>query len=369
MIDLGRTRHLQDGAAGVSAPVRALRWWLGELDDAWSDIRVALRLAPAGDAVVVEASAEAFVVWRGAGPARRLLGRLKRPAREHASIDPNLWSALAGARGGIVVEVPAADTLTRSLRVPAASRADLSRLLRFELAKHLPFPVEEACWYFRDPGPQRASGFHEVEVTVAPLALVAAIRDELAALAVPVAAFVAADLPGAARAGTSFLAPSRPAGRGGAWLRNAALILALVAGAASLASPLLADHARLERLARESALLEPAASRGLAVREEAARDRERVEALRRLRAARPAAIETMALLSDAIADGSWLVSLSLTGSEIVLDGRSPSAAALAAALERTGRFERVTFRAPIARDPTTGLERFQISAILAEVAR
>lgn len=369
MIDMGQARQVQDRAAGASAPLRALRWWLGELDDAWADIRVALRIAPGGDAVAIEASAEAFVVWRGAGPARRLLGRVARPVRDPAALDAGLRSALTATRGGVVVELAEADTLTRRLRVPAASRGDLARMLRFELAKHLPFPVEEACWYFRDPGAPRASGFQEIEVTVAPLPLVSAIRDELAALAVPVAAFVAAGLPREARAGLSFLAPGRASGRGAGALRSAALAAALLAGAASLGSPLLADRARLEHLSRESALLAPAAARGLAIREEAARDRERADALRRLRAARPAAIETMALLSDAIADGSWLVSLSLAGSEIVLDGRSPSAAALAAALERTGRFERVTFRAPIARDPATGLERFQISAVLAEVPR
>lgn len=369
MIDMGQVRHARARAAGASAPLRALRWWLGELEDAWTDIRVALRIAPGGDAVAIEASAEAFVVWRGAGPARRLLGRIPRPVRDPGALDAGLRSALTAARGGVVVELPAADTLTRRLRVPVASRADLARMLRFELAKHLPFPVEDACWYFRDPGTPRASGFQEIEVTVAPLPLVAAIRDEIAALAVPVAAFVAAGLSPEARTGLSFLAPARAAGGGAATLRGAALVLALGAGAASLASPLLADRARLEGLARESALLAPAAARGLAIREEAARDRERADALRRLRAGRPAAIETMALLSDAIADGSWLVSLSLAGSEIVLDGRSPSAAALAAALERTGRFERVSFRAPIARDPATGLERFQISAVLAEAAR
>jgi general secretion pathway protein L len=297
-----------------------------------------------------------------------MLGRVARPVAGGAALEPGLRAALAAARGPAIVELAAADTLTRRLRLPDAGPADLGRMLRFELAKHLPFPVDDACWYFRPVGPASGRGAaREIEVTVAPLALAVAIRDEIAALGIAVDGFVAADLPAAARPGLSFLAPvAPPASGGGAALRGIALALVLAAGGASLASPLLADRARLDTLRDEIARLEPAAKRGLAARAQALRDSERGEVLRRLRQARPDAVATLALLTGAIDDASWLVSLALSGPEVVIDGRSPSAAAVAAALERTGRFERVSFRAPIARDPATGLERFQIAAILTE---
>ena len=350
--------------------MRAIRWWLDELESAWADTRAALRLAPAGaDGISIEAGADAFVFWRGAGVARRLMGRVPRPAGDPRAIDRALVAALAASRGPAVVELASTDTLTRRLRLPAASRAELARMLRYELAKHLPFPVEDACWYFRPFAAPRAAGLVEIDVTVAPLALARAARDELAALGIVADAIVASDLPAEARAGLSLLPPARAMSRAGGAARNTALVMALLAGFASLASPLLADRARLARLTDEIAALEPAARQALAAREASLRETERSEALARLRAASPRAMEVLAFLSDSIADGSWIVALSLAGSEIVLDGRSPSAAALAASLERTGRFERVSFRAPIARDPVSGLERFQISAVLSAGAR
>ena len=370
MIDMQQARPSgTERGRAAPAPFRAIRWWLGELDGAWRDARALLVRAPHGaDGLVLEASAESFTIHRQSGARRSTLGRVARPVASRAALDPGLRATLAAARGRAIVELAAADTLTRRLRLPDAGPADLARMLRFELAKHLPFPIEEACWYFRAVGPAPGRGAaREVEVSVAPLALAVAIRDELAALGIAADGFVAADLPADARSGLSFLPPTAGAASGGGSVaRMVALVLVIAAGGASLASPLLADRARMQTLGDEIARLEPAAKRGLAVREQALRDGERGEALRRMRQARPDAIATLALLTAAIDDASSLVSLALSGPEVVIDGRSPSAAAVAAALERTGRFERVSFRAPIARDPATGLERFQIAAILAE---
>jgi hypothetical protein len=60
------------------------------------------------------------------------------------------------------------------------------------------------------------------------------------------------------------------------------------------------------------------------------------------------------------------LSLGLSGRDVLLDGLSPSAATTALALERSHAFSDVTFRAPITRDPGTGLEHFQFSARIAE---
>jgi general secretion pathway protein L len=370
MIDMQRARPAgTERGRSASAPVRAIRWWLGELDGAWRDACAILFRAPRRTGgLVIEAGTEDFTVCRQSGADRRVLGRVARPGTGREAMDPRLRAALAGSPGRVIVELAAADTLTRRLRLPDAGPADLARMLRFELAKHLPFPIEEACWYFRPVGPAPGRGAtREVEVSVAPLALAVAIRDELAALGIAADGFVAADLPADARSGLSFLPPAPGAASSGRSVaRMVAVVLVLAAAGASLASPLLADRARLETLGDEIARLEPAAKRGLAVREQTLRDGERGEALRRMRQARPDAVATLALLTGAIDDASWLVSLALSGPEVVIDGRSPSAAAVAAALERTGRFERVSFRAPIARDPATGLERFQIAAILTE---
>ena len=71
-------------------------------------------------------------------------------------------------------------------------------------------------------------------------------------------------------------------------------------------------------------------------------------------------------LTRVVPDGSWLLSLSIKGREIILDGLSPSAATIALALQHDPLFSDISFRSPISRDPGTGLEHFQLGATLAE---
>jgi general secretion pathway protein L len=71
-------------------------------------------------------------------------------------------------------------------------------------------------------------------------------------------------------------------------------------------------------------------------------------------------------LTRDVPDGSWLLSLSINGREVVLDGLSPSAATIALALEHSPNFTNIVFRSPVTREPGNGLEHFQLGATLAE---
>ncbi|MGH7087719.1 MAG: PilN domain-containing protein, partial [Stellaceae bacterium] len=106
-----------------------------------------------------------------------------------------------------------------------------------------------------------------------------------------------------------------------------------------------------------------------AARAAARRAMERAAEPLRLTAERPPLVAVLADLTKAVPDGSWLKSLNIAGQELAIAGLSPSAAGVALALEASHRFANVRFRAPIMREPQTGLERFQLSATLAEPAR
>ena len=86
-----------------------------------------------------------------------------------------------------------------------------------------------------------------------------------------------------------------------------------------------------------------------------------------MRSGRPPLVGLLDTLTREVPDGSWLLSLSINGREVVLDGLSPSAATIALALERNPGFTGIVFRSPITREPASGLEHFQLGATLAEV--
>jgi len=130
----------------------------------------------------------------------------------------------------------------------------------------------------------------------------------------------------------------------------------------------LRQHLRLADVDRELAALKPQAQAVLETRERQRREADRTASVLRLRAARRPLVDTLAELSRAVPDGSWLISLGLSGRDLVLDGLSPSAATTALALEQSRAFSSVVFRSSITRDPGTGLEHFQLGASIAETA-
>ena len=146
------------------------------------------------------------------------------------------------------------------------------------------------------------------------------------------------------------------------WILLGALVVA------ALASPLL--HARLQLAAseRETDALAPRVRALIDARDRQQHAADQMDLPLRLKSSRPALVAVLDDLTKAVPDGSWLQSLTLSGHELVIDGLSPSAATLALALEKSRSFTKVAFRAPITRDPATGLEHFQLSAVIAEPA-
>ncbi|MFZ2003569.1 MAG: PilN domain-containing protein, partial [Stellaceae bacterium] len=81
------------------------------------------------------------------------------------------------------------------------------------------------------------------------------------------------------------------------------------------------------------------------------------------RAGRPPLVAALDALSRDLPDGAWLLSLSISGRDVVMDGLAPSAAAVALTLEKGHAVTGIVFRSPITRE-TSGLEHFQLGATL-----
>lgn len=338
----------------ISWARQGLAWWLGELAGMWRDIA---RIMPWGhaDAATIEAGERYWIVrakgavlgqvdCAEAGDWERVLRRLVAPGRRGRSA---------------VVELPPERVLARRVDLPAVSRGDLSRLLRFEIARHFPFPAERAHFAHRVL-PQRHSGSDRIEIEIVAVAreTVAEIRAVLAAAGIAASRIVVAGGAGLVLDD----AAGAPRGR-----THRALVAALaVLTIAAVVSPIVRDRLMLASIEREIAAVAPAARSAAAARDARRSQEAQLAGPLRLAASRPALIAVLDRLTKAVPDGAWLQSLGISGQELTIDGLAPSAAIVALQLEKSGAFANVTFRSPIARDPASGLEHFTLAATIAD---
>jgi len=321
----------------------AFRWWTGELADLASGVwagrqRTTLVLHETGDGG-----------WLVARETSSGLAPLAALAAATSSRDP------------VAVLLPASAAFRKIIRLPAEAERDLDAIVRFELARQTPLTVDRAYLRHRIVG--RAPFGIEVELTVAAREPVDTLLRLAAARGLRVESVTMADVPPSERRRRS-LVPRPDAG----WTGVDVGLLA-VAIAASLAAPLAIASFRLAALDREIAELRPAVEASLADRQRGGAAAQRTAEIVAAARSGPAALDTLTALTRAIPDGTWLSALQIAGREVAIDGFSPNAAQLPRLLETMAGVERVDYRAPIARDPATGLEQFHFGVVLARTKR
>jgi general secretion pathway protein L len=330
----------------------AMRWWLGELAGLARD-GAALLPWPERNSASIEAGERYWVVRTR----ERVLGQVD------CATDPeNAAAMLRRLTPGLAratIELPPERVLARRVELPAVSQADLARILRFEITRHFPFPAERALFAHRVLPRRAASPGHvAVEIVAVARETTVEIRALLAAAGIEAARIVVADASGASLVLTENATP-RP---------RSVMALAAALGMATLAaiaSPVVHERMELATLNREIAALAPKANALGAAHAKERRAVAQVAGPLALAAARPPLVALLDALTKSVPDGAWLQSLSISGQEVTIDGLSPSAAAVALQLEKSGAFTHVAFRAPIARDPATGLEHFALGATVA----
>ncbi|HTZ36285.1 MAG TPA: PilN domain-containing protein [Stellaceae bacterium] len=336
---------------------RPVAWWLGELRGCRDDLRRWLAVRGRG-AVTVEAGERYWVLRRGAS----VLGQVDAQTGDVAAL---LRAVPPSARRRLVIEIPPERALAKIVGFPAAAKRQLDRILGFEIARHFPFPADRV--YFRHrlvaKGAEDAATI-AVEIVAVPREIVDGVCRVLGDAGVAPAAVAVAV---GAEAKPLFLAPAAlgPARRrAAAHTRIAALAAGLAALAAALSWPL-AQRAELAALDRDIAALKPRAEAALRSGEATRRDGERAAAILALGGGRPPLVAALDALSRDLPDGAWLLSLSISGRDVVLDGLAPSAATIALALDKSRGIGGIVFRSPITRE-TSGLEHFQLGATLGE---
>ena len=332
---------------------RALAWWIGELAACIQDLR---RLAAIHSrrSVTIEAGEGYWLLRQGERP----IGQIDSLAGEAAELRRLL--PLAGRRRAIIVEIPPERTLAKTIALPAGAKGQLDRILGFEIARHFPFPAERVYFQHRLIKGARDSAVM-VEIVAVPRDIVDGIGAALAEAGLRPAAIAVHG----ADAKPLYLAADALgiAGRDGAPMTRLLGFAAAFMALAALASWPLAQQAELSALDREIEGLKPHAETALRAGEAERSAGERSVAILALRAGRPPLVAALDRLSRDLPDGAWLLSLSISGRDVVLDGLAPSAAVIALALEKSHDVSGIVFRSPITRE-ASGLEHFQLGATL-----
>jgi len=270
------------------------------------------------------------------------------------------------APSGVALKLPAADVLRLSLDLPAATEENLTEVLAFEMDRNTPFTADQVYFGHDVASRDRQRRRIRVELRVVPRRVVEPWREWLEQLD------IAPTLVGApaADAGTRLEAIecglpriARRSSLQGAvrWTAATTVLLAVIA---SLALPLYELHGRARALE----------ARVVQARAEAARVRQTLDEIRRLRARAqflvdrksqaPTVVELLAEVARIFPDGTWVSRFELANGEVRLQGESRSASALIAMVEGSPLFRDAQFASPVTRNQSTDRDRFVIAARL-----
>lgn len=260
--------------------------------------------------------------------------------------------------------LPTNQVLRRHLYLPAAARADLRRVVGYEMDRQTPFHVGDACFDVRPLG-TAADGRLMVELVLAPRSRLEPLLQRLAAMGARVDAVDVADDRG--RLGVNLLdAAARPAHPHPRRRLNLALAgLAIVLLALGMGQWL---HNRRSTLAAMQTQVDALHGRARQVTHLRSQLVQRLGAtgfLVRQRAQSPAMIDVLADVTHRLPDDTWLerFSVDATG-HVSLQGQSPHATQLLKRMSGSVYLGDPGFQGVIQTDARTGKERFYMTAQL-----
>lgn len=260
--------------------------------------------------------------------------------------------------------LPASQVLRRRLHLPAAARADLRRVVGYEMDRQTPFHLGDVYFDVHLLG-IAADGRLEVELVLAPRAQLEPRLQRLAAMGARMDAVDMAD--GDDRLGVNLLdaaaRPAHPNPRRRLNLALAALAVVLLAlgmgqwlhnrrGAlAVMQTQVEALHGRARQVARlRNQLVQRLGAAGFLVRQ---------------RAQSPAMIDVLADVTHRLPDDTWLERLSVDATgHVALQGQSPHATQLLKRMSGSAYLGDPGFQGVIQSDARTGKERFFMTAQL-----
>ena len=298
----------------------------------------------------------------------RIAARPDDPAVEAASLAPVI-GRLNMDRYDIVLRIPAAHALRKTLSLPRAAADNLQQVLTFEIDRQTPFSADQVYFDFLVGAAPASSETLDIELVACPKGEVDAAIERARAWRIRPTIVVIADGERQEPARINLLprVPGRPAGTGMTRLTAVLAAVAILLGAAAVYLP-------LDRQRRTAELIQAEAAKARVVAMSAAKLRETIaelaggtEFLAKRKRTNPGFVETLDALTRLLPDDTWLQQLRINGDEVRLTGFSAAASSLIGLIERSEQFSDARFRSSVTRDARNKAERFTISAkIVAE---
>ncbi len=357
------TRFLTEIRRGATA---FFGWWGGELAALVPGrLRRGFR-AEAGQ-IVFDVSGAGIAIHQVSERSHREIGRIAArpddPAVEAASLAPVI-GRLRMDRYDVVLRMPAAHALRKTLSLPRAAADNLRQVLTFEMDRQTPFSADQVYFDFLAGAAPSSSETMDVELVACPKGEVDAAVERSRAWGIEpdIVDIAGGETHAPARINLLPRAPGRTGASGMARLTAVLAVVAVILGAAAVYLPLDRQHRAAELMQAEAAKARVQAMAAAELRETIAELAGGAEFLVKRKRASPGVVETLDALTRLVPDDTWLQQLRINGDEVRLTGFSAAASSLIGLIEQSERFTEARFRSSVTRDARNKAERFTISA-------
>lgn len=265
------------------------------------------------------------------------------------------------ARLPVALRLAVDQVLQKDLFLPAAANENLRQVLSFEMEQQTPFRADQVFYDGAVRGRDSRGEKIVVSLAAAPRDTVDHAVEEIGRLGLTPAVV------GVGRDGGAFdrrlnLATDDVSKRAGFSQRDRLLLtIVIVLLAAVLFIPGLRHDGVRADIEDRIARVTPAANQALALRQRIDTALAGAGTVARLKREAPSAVRLLEELSLLLPDDTWLAQWNLDGSDIEIEGTSPSAARLVEILEASPLIASVEFRTPITRDNLTNREHFSLA--------
>jgi general secretion pathway protein L len=344
-----------------------LHWWLAELG---SFVPSGLRgkAHKRKDRLIVAIDDREVVVFAVLNEAIRELRRLAVGSDVEQVPETLAQDALnegLGSETEVVVALMPRQVLCRQLTLPQAAEENLCQVLGFEMDRQTPFTSEQVYYDYRvierDPQTHRL----RVELFVAlrkqvDSALARVSRWGLRPVAVDMLASEASGQLADINLLPSEYRPETDGSRAklNLWLFTLIGVLSVTA----VGIPLLQHRKTTIDLRQQAAEAQRQAEEVAQLREAMDHSLEAATFVVDKKRSEPVMVDILNELTGLIPDDTWIQLLELKGNEVRLQGESGAASALIGIIEASPLFEQASFRSPVTRIPTSGRERFNLTA-------
>ena len=338
-------------------------WWFAQLAGLLPDIVTRVSMRPTNAAIIEIDSRAASLLLRSNGTsictARASLSELGlgELARVVAAQDtkPSL----------LLLRLPAEQVLQKHLSLPLAARRDLANVLGFEIDRETPFARDEVYWTYVVRGQDKVHGRLDVDLLIVPRSVADGFIES--------ARRAGLDLDGIEVGGDGNGGATIPLGNGKRIrIRGERPLIPLAAAAGAVAlvaivAPFVYQQWEIASADAALASLEAPAREAGALRRSADQLARTNEFLKSQGQHYGRTLATLAAVTRALPDESYLTALTLRAGHLTMTGLSSSAAELVALFAKAPEFREPTFDSPVVGSENGDLESFTLSVNLATI--